>query len=76
MERSRFPKWFADLIDEMASTSRMLRNERETAMYGDEEAGIPPELFYTKTDAEKALEGAEKVTTAVQRLLQEASGLA
>ncbi len=72
-ERSRFPKWFADLIDEMASTSRALRNERETAMYGDEEAGIPPEDFYTKADAERALEGVEKVTDAVKRLLQEAS---
>jgi hypothetical protein len=42
-ERNRFPEWFREHIDEFASISRSLRKERELAIYGDEEAGIPAE---------------------------------
>ncbi len=42
-------------------------------MYGDEEAGIPPEELYTKIDGEKALTYAEKVLGIVERLLKEAT---
>ncbi|BAJ50135.1 conserved hypothetical protein [Candidatus Caldarchaeum subterraneum] len=41
-ERSRFPPWMNEQIDELASISRALRKERETAMYGDEELSLPP----------------------------------
>jgi HEPN domain-containing protein len=34
-ERDKFPKWFQEKIDELASMSRSLRKERELAMYGD-----------------------------------------
>lgn len=50
-EKSRFPQWFQDEIDELAYYSRILRKEREPAMYGDEETGIPPEDLYSKFDA-------------------------
>ena len=67
-EKSRFPKWFQDFIDELASISRSLRKERELAMYGDEEAGIPPEELYTKRDGELALNNAIKVVELVEKL--------
>ncbi|MDW8062295.1 MAG: DNA-binding protein, partial [Nitrososphaerota archaeon] len=70
-EKGRFPSWFQELIDELASISRSLRKERELALYGDEEAGIPPEEFYTRMDAAKALEEAERVYYIVVRLLSE-----
>jgi HEPN domain-containing protein len=43
------------------SISRSLRKERELAMYGDEELGVPPEELYTRIDGENALGSAEKV---------------
>lgn len=71
-ERSRFPGWFREMVDELASISRSLRKERELAMYGDEELGLPPEELYTRIDAEQALMLAEKVVGVVTRLLEEA----
>lgn len=70
-EKGRFPKWLQELVDELASTSRSLRKERELAMYGDEELGIPPEELYTKRDAEQALSSATKVLETVEKLLNE-----
>lgn len=70
-EKKRFPEWFQELIDELASISRSLRKERELAMYGDEESGIPSEELYTRRDAEQALEYAKIVLERVDKLLQE-----
>ncbi len=72
--RSRFPGWFQEYIDELASISRSLRKEGEFSMYGDEESGIPPEELYTRIDAEKALNDAERVFSLVNKLFNEASG--
>ena len=60
-EKERFPDWFKKEIDELASISRMLRKERETAMYGDTETGTPPELIYSRIDGENALRMCTKV---------------
>ncbi len=59
----------------MASISRSLRKEREFSMYGDEESGIPPEELYTRIDAERALNDAEKVLSLVKKLFNEAGEL-
>ena len=40
-------------------------------MYGDEESGVPPEMLYTRIDAEQALGNAEKVLSLVKKLLEE-----
>jgi len=70
-ERARFPQWFQELVDDLASISRSLRKERELAMYGDEEIGVPPEELYTRKDATQALEDALRVVEIVKRLLNE-----
>lgn len=70
-ERDKFPKWFQEKIDELASMSRSLRKECELAMYGDEETGVPPEELYIRSDAEYALNVAETVLSSVNRLLSE-----
>jgi HEPN domain-containing protein len=70
-ERDKFPKWFQEKIDELASMSRSLRKECELAMYGDEETGVPPEELYIRSDAEYALKVAETVLSSVNRLLSE-----
>ncbi|MEZ0394685.1 MAG: HEPN domain-containing protein [Desulfurococcaceae archaeon] len=72
-ERARFPEWFQHEVDALARISRRLRREREPSMYGDEEAGVPPELLYDRADAEEALGSAEHVYEVVARLLGEAS---
>ncbi len=42
-------------MDELVSTSRSLRKERELAMYGDEEAGIPPRNYILRLMERKLL---------------------
>ncbi len=70
-ERKRFPQWFSEIVDKLASISRKLRKERELAMYGDEESMIPPEELYSKDDALEALEYAKYVLDNVEKLLNE-----
>ena len=70
-ERERFPQWFREEIDRLASISRSLRKERELAMYGDEETGLSADELYTSIDAEKALEDARYVINLVSKLLAE-----
>ncbi len=57
----RFPKWFTERAEWLATISRRLRREREPSMYGDEETGLPPDRIYTKFDAKEALGWAEEV---------------
>ncbi|ADI31243.1 HEPN domain-containing protein [Staphylothermus hellenicus] len=71
-EKNRFPDWFQERIPELAYISRSLRKERETAMYGDEETGLPAEELYTLYDAEQALKQARTVLYLVEKLLREA----
>ncbi len=73
-ESSRFPQWFQNEIPRMARISRRLRREREPAMYGDEEAGIPPDELYDREDAEEALEWARYVVSNVVKLYTELAG--
>ena len=68
--RDRFPQSFQAQIDRVASISRRLRQEREIAFYGDEEAGAPPQRLYTEEDAGTALEEARHVMEQCRRLLQ------
>ena len=71
-EKNMFPAWFQERIPELAYISRCLRREREPAMYGDEETGMPAEELYTRYDAEQALKQAKTVLDLVEKLLQEA----
>ena len=70
----RFPPWFAEKIEELASISRELRREREPSMYGDEETSTPPYKIYSRQDSEKALSNAGKVVNICERLLAEWTG--
>jgi HEPN domain-containing protein len=70
-ERKRFPAWFEQVIDQLASISRSLRKERELAMYGDEESGASPDKLYSRMDAETSLKWASLVLSNVKRLLGE-----
>ena len=73
-EVERFPEWFQDKIPWLARVSRRLRREREPAMYGDEEIGIPPEELYDREDAEEALRWAEETAQLVLGLYKQLAG--
>ena len=72
-QRKRFPRWFEERIEEISSTSRWLRREREPSMYGDEESGLPPHKLYTKNYAERAFNEAKNVVELVSKLIKEAT---
>ncbi len=69
-EKDKFPEWFQDKIQEITYISRTLRREREPAMYGDEEIGIPAEELYTQYDAAQALKQAKMVLELTEKLLE------
>ena len=70
-EAQRFPQWFQQHIPKLARISRKLRREREPAMYGDEELGLPPEELYDKEDALEALRWAKETADIVVKLYKE-----
>lgn len=73
-ESERFPEWFRKEIPRMARVSRRLYRERGPSMYGDEMAGIPPNMLYDEVDAREALEMATEVFNSVVKLYKEAFG--
>ncbi len=68
--RSRFPAWFRDAIDELATISSELALARGPSMYGDEERGIPASELFSRVDAEEALRKAEKVLELCSKLAE------
>lgn len=62
-ERQRLPESIQDELDELASISRNLRRDRELAFYGAED--LTPPGFYSRTDAERARDGARRTVGAV-----------
>ena len=68
--RSRFPAWFRDAIDELATISSELALARGPSMYGDEERGIPASELFSRVYAEEALRKAEKVLELCSKLAE------
>ena len=62
-EKGRLPPELRPEADGMAQISRELRRDRELAFYGAED--LTPSGFYKRADAERALEGAERVVRLV-----------
>ncbi|HSQ01172.1 MAG TPA: HEPN domain-containing protein [Candidatus Dormibacteraeota bacterium] len=52
---NRLPPAVAAEIDTLVSASRRLREERELALYGDEESDTEAEALFSQQDAEEAL---------------------
>lgn len=67
--RSKFPTWFGKEIDRLAGFSIELRKDREPSMYGDEEAGLPPDELYGQDQAAQALQKAEETFTLCKKLI-------
>ena len=62
-ERKRLPRPLQKELEGLARISRELRRDRELAFYGAED--LTPSGFYKRPDAERALEGAERVVRLV-----------
>jgi len=62
-ERRRFPDSLQNELDDLASISRELRRDRELAFYGAED--LTPSGFYSRSDAERARDGARRTVAAV-----------
>lgn len=67
----RLPPTLTAHLDDIVSISRRLRQERELALYGDDEAGAPPEALYTVRDAAQALADGRFVVGLVEDALRE-----
>ena len=63
-ERERLPAEIQAELDDLASISRDLRRDRELAFYGAED--LTPSGFYTRQDADRARQGAQRTVAAVQ----------
>jgi hypothetical protein len=59
----RLPPELAARIDDLVSTSRRLREEREIAFYGDEETDTEAESLFSRPDADDALAQARDVVS-------------
>jgi len=62
-ERRRLPDSLQEKLDNLASISRELRRDRELAFYGAED--LTPSGFYSRSDAERARDGARRTVGAV-----------
>lgn len=62
-ERQRFVDSLQQKLEDLASISRELRRDRELAFYGAED--LTPSGFYSRSDAERARDGARRTVAAV-----------
>ena len=62
-EKGRFPDSLQQKLKDLASISRELRRDRELAFYGAED--LTPSGFYSRSDAERARDGARRTVAAV-----------
>jgi HEPN domain-containing protein len=67
----RFPEWFSQQIDHLASISTELAGDRGIAFYGDERQEIAPQELFDEDDAQRALRNLEFVAELCGRLLDE-----
>lgn len=65
------PKWFLKQIPEFAEVSRKLSEKRGPAMYGYESELKPATEIFDTEDAKDALESADKVFKACEKIISE-----
>ena len=65
--RDQLPPALGSQLEEIVRISRSLRRDRELAFYGSED--LTPSEFYTRHDAEQAMDEARRVHAAVKEAL-------
>lgn len=66
----RLPEWFEAELEFMAHASSDLARKRGPSFYGDEQTMKPPSDLFTRDDATKALEDAEKIYQNCKKLIE------
>jgi len=64
------PEWFQSEVESMADASSDLARKRGPALYGDEQAMRPPSQLFSRDDAAKAIEDAERIHRNCDRLIR------
>lgn len=72
-EARRFPTWFQQQVDHLASISTEMAGNRGIAFYGDERQQLSPDELFDEQDASRALQNLEFVAGLCDRLLRESS---
>lgn len=67
----RFPEWFRDQVDPLASISTEMAGDRGVAFYGDERQELGPQDLFDESDARRALQNLEFVAETCSKLLAE-----
>lgn len=68
-EAGRFPPWFRDEAERLASISTEMAGDRGIAFYGDERQDLGPQDLFEQSDAERAADNLRYVAALCQRLL-------
>lgn len=68
-ESARFPEWFREETDHLASISTEMAGDRGIAFYGDERQSLGPQDLFDQKDAARALDHLEYTAGLVFRLL-------
>ena len=71
-EAGRFPDWFRDAVDDLATISTEMAGDRGIAFYGDERQSLGPRDLFDRADAERAAGHLEYVAGLCTRLLDAA----
>ncbi|MCY4024887.1 MAG: HEPN domain-containing protein [Acidobacteria bacterium] len=73
-EATRFPPWFRDEVEHLATISTEMAGDRGIAFYGDERQDLAPQELFDRSDAERALTNLEYVAALCERLLASVPG--
>ena len=68
-EAARFPPWFREGVERLATISTEMAGDRGIAFYGDERQDLAPRDLFDRSDAERALTNLEYVAALCERLL-------
>jgi HEPN domain-containing protein len=72
-EVNRFPEWFREAVDGLATISTDMAGDRGLAFYGDERQELGPQELFDEADARRAVRNLEVVAQLCERLLSEST---
>lgn len=72
--RQRFPSWMQSMLPTLEEANTWLVEKRGPAMYGDEVGGVPAAELFTRDDAKRAVQHAQKACQVSSRLIRELFG--
>lgn len=73
LEADRFPLWFRNAVDRLATISTEMAGDRGGAFYGDERREMGPQELFDEGDAERAVRDVGFVAHLCERLLTEST---